>query len=685
MSTMNFFEHQDRARKTTRRLYIYYFIAVLFVIVALNVCLLGILQFLSGVDSDSLKDSLSFFQTTEGFTGAIACITGVSSLLIFSGAGIRSSQLKSLNGGQVAESLGGRLVSSNTKDRRERRLLNIVEEMSIASGVPVPKVYILDNENSINAFASGWNTDEAAIAVTKGALDYFNRDELQGVIGHEFSHILNGDMTVDMRMVGLLFGLELIFLCGYFLFRVMLSSSSSSDSSSSSKDSKGGGAIILLLLIGLLIMIIGYIGKAAANIIRMAISRQKEYLADASAVQFTRNPEGIGYALIKIGQINSNNPITNPNAAACGHFFFSSINAVNLWDSHPPLEERIARILPNYNGHIPQSILRDLRNPPGLMNDDVDEQQDNLSDRLKKRFPKRPLDVIKDRLPEQVQEQIGVFGNGVLGVSALNASAQTTFQSSVHTSDNSESLDELIHEPYSVHGVIYALLMNHDPEIQNRQWEILRKNQNEHMLNLVERLIPQVESLSCADKIRVVELSVSALRQMSFEQYQMFRLNIVALTEADQKIDLFEFSLRMILTGRLDVAFGLRKESIQYHSPNELFNEFRLTLGYIAWQGADNNQDAYNAFMAAASQIGAMNIVFLDKNELSMNAFANSLKKIQHSSMEIRKMFFQSFVACINYDGKITSKEEDLISVIGACLNLSYDARSTDHNTGKTI
>ena len=681
MSTMNFFEHQDRARKTTRKLYIYFFIAVLFVIVALNVCLLGIIHYLSGLDSASLKESLSFYQSTEGFAGAIACITGVSSLLIFSGAGYRSSQLKSLNGGQVAESLGGRLVSSNTTDRRERQLLNIVEEMSIASGVPVPKVYVLDNEKSINAFASGWDTNEAAIAVTRGALDYFNRDELQGVIGHEFSHILNGDMTVDMRMVGLLFGLELIFLCGYFLFRVMLESSSNSNRSSSDKDSKGGGgALLLFLIIGLIIMVIGYIGKVAANLIRMAVSRQKEYLADASSVQFTRNPEGIGYALIKIGQINARKPITNPNAAACGHFFFSSINAANLWDSHPPLNERIARILPNYNGKIPQSVLRDLKYPPGRMNDDVEESQDNSSDRLKKRFPKRPFGVLKDRLPKQVQDQIGVFGYGALD----NPSASSS-ESSVQSPDNSESLDELIHDPYSVHGVIYALLMDPYPEIQNQQWNVLRSNQNEHMLNLVERLIPEVESLSCADKIRVSELSVSALRQMSPEQYQTFRANIAALTEADQKIDLFEFGLRMILTGRLDVAFGLRQESIQYYSPNDLFNEFRLTLGYIAWQGADNEQDAYNAFMTAASQIGAMNITFIDKKERSLNAFATSLKKIQRSTMDIRKMFFQAFVACISYDGKITPKEEDLINVIGASLNLTCDIRSTDHNTGNAI
>lgn len=688
MSTMNFFEHQDRARSATRKLYFYYFFAVLFVIVSLNVCLIGLFITVESADSnfsgsssytaDSTAETSSYTAapTAEELTGAAAIITGISSLLIFSGAGIRSSQLRSLNGGQVAESLGGRLVASNTKNSQERQLLNIVEEMSIASGVPVPKVYILDNEKSINAFASGWKSNEAAIAVTRGALDYFTRDELQGVIGHEFSHILNGDMTVDMRMVGLLFGLELIFLVGYFFFRLMLefvSNSNRSSSSNKNEDSgKGIAVLFVLMLAGIIIMIIGYIGKFAANVIRMAISRQKEYLADASAVQFTRNPEGIGYALIKIGQINAKNPITNPNASACGHFFFASIDG-SIWDSHPPLSKRIARILPNYDGNIPQSVLRDLKNPPGLVKED-EKPKESLSDRLKKRFPKHPFGFLKGHLPKQVQDQFDILGNGIWG--ADNASQDSA--------EDTESLDELIRDPYSVHGVIYALLIDPRPEIHVLQWSILRNNQNEHMLKLIERLIPQVESLTCSDKIRISELSVSALRHMSFEQYQTFRANIVALTEADKKIDLFEFGLRMLLTGRMDVDFGLHKESILYYSPNDLLNEFRLTLGYLAWQGADDEQDALNAFMAAASQIDAANISFLDKKESSLNAFANSLKKIQRASMEIRTMFFKSFVTCIKYDGKITSKEEDLINVIGACLNLNSNVYSIDYNMDNT-
>ena len=653
---MDFFEQQDRARSATRRLYFFYFLAVLFVIVALNVCLIGMFTFAhQSVDVDSSGDTYSSYVSAhlESITEAAAIITGISSLLIFSGAGFRSLQLRSLNGGQVAESLGGRQVLADTRDRKERQLLNIVEEMSIASRVPMPKVYVLDNEKSINAFASGWNTDEAAIAVTRGSLDYFTRDELQGVIGHEFSHILNGDMTVDMRMIGLLFGLELIFLTGYYIVHYLFECFASSNSSSSDDDDNSGkGALIPILIAGLTIMLIGYIGKVTANLIRMAVSRQKEYLADASAVQFTRNPEGIGYALIKIGQINSNKPITNPNASACGHFFFASINMSSLLDSHPPLNKRISRILPKYDGRVPPCVLRDLKDPPGLR---ISEDDD------KPKKKNNPLDEIRQRIPEQMRHtRIPGLGGVLWGGLGIDGAVQSP--------DESESLNDLIHDLYSVHGVIYALLMDSTPEIQNLQWNVLRGNQNEYMLRLIERLIPRVESLTCADKIRVAELSVSALRQMSDVQYRTFRSNIVALTEVDKKIDLFEFALRMILTGRLDVSFGLRKQIVKFDTARSLASEFCLALGYLAWQGADGEQDAFNAFGAAA-KLTNLPISLPDKSACTMGKFASSLIKIQSASASVRELFFNAFVACINYDGKITPKEADLVNVIGACLN----------------
>ena len=623
--------------------------------------------------SYNTRDSSTEFEgiPTDTLLGAIATITGISSLIIFGSAGARSSQLRSLTGGQVAESLGGRLVASNTTNPQERRLLNIVEEMSIASGISMPQVYILDNEDSINAFAAGWSSDAAAVAVTRGALTYFNRDELQGVIGHEFSHILNGDMTIDMRLVGMVFGLEAIFIAGYVVFRI--STEFTRSSSSDSDSSKGALIALAIMLISLAVMIIGYIGKIAADVIRMAISRQKEYLADASAVQFTRNPEGIGYALIKIQNINAQKSISNPAASACGHFFFSNIDKSGWMDSHPPLSSRIHRILPQYNDVIPESVKRDLKNPPGTRFQDEPQPKESARERFKK------------RLPRQLQDNFDFLNKGLVTtgaaasepeVSGADASSSSSAPDSSVPSDNStnfpqinlDEFDNLVHDPYSSHGVIYAMLMDSNPEVQEAQWNILRANQNEHLLNLVKSLIPKVASLSCAEKIYLAEVSFSALRHMSSPQYQTFRSNIIALTEVDKKIDLFEFGVRMILTGRLDIDYGLRKEPIHYNSLVDYTNEFCAALGYLAWQGADNDNDAHNAFSASA-KLANVNKTIPDKPSCTLNAFIKSLMKIQTASKSVKRLYFNAFVACINYDNKITPREEDLIYIIEACLN----------------
>ncbi|MBR5162043.1 MAG: hypothetical protein IKW80_10480, partial [Thermoguttaceae bacterium] len=348
--------------------------------------------------------------------------------------------------------------------------------------------------------------------------------------------------------------------------------------------------------------------------------------------------------------------------------FFASINMTNLMDSHPPLKERIKRILPQYDGKVPQCILRDLKNPPGLREREETEKPKKKTN---------PLDEVRQRIPEELRHtRIPGLGGVLLG--GLGA------DSAVQPPDESESLNDLIHDQYSVHGVVYALLMDATPEIQNVQWDVLRRNQNEYMLKLVDRLIPRVKSLTCADRVRVAELSVSALRQMSYEQYQTFRANIIALTEADKKIDLFEFALRMILTGRLDVAFGLRKNVVKYDDPESLSVEFSLALGYLAWQGADNEQDANNAFQTAAN-LANLKISLLEKSVCSMNAFANALIKIQNASPSVQELFFRAFVACINYDGKITPKEEDLVNVIGACLNQRCDVHSSSQNTDRSF
>ena len=238
----------------------------------------------------------------------------------------------SAGGEQVALMMGGRLVQSQTTDLAERRLLNVVEEMALASGVPVPPVYVLDGEPGINAFAAGHQPGDAVVAVSRGCLEYLNREELQGVMGHEFSHILNGDMRLNLRLIGVVYGILVLSILGYYIMRF--------SGGSSSRNSREGGAGAAMVVLGLAMLIFGYLGVFLGKIIKSAISRQREFLADASSVQFTRNPGGIAGALKKIGGLAEGSRIRDAHAEEISHMFFGDAFAgslLNLFATHPPL------------------------------------------------------------------------------------------------------------------------------------------------------------------------------------------------------------------------------------------------------------------------------------------------------------------------------------------------------------
>jgi Zn-dependent protease with chaperone function len=260
-------------------------------------------------------------------------VVSVTLLVVFIGSITKIIALAN-GGSSVAENLGGRLINASTTDRDERRLINVVEEISIASGVPVPQVYILDREKGINAFAAGYSPNDAVVAVTRNCLKLLNRDELQGVIAHEFSHILNGDMRLNIRLIGFLSGIMIIANIGYLILR-------------SRTGSRKSGAQIVLIGVGLLI--IGFVGQLFGRMIQAAVSRQREYFADASSVQFTRNPKGLAGALKKIGGFMAGSRVQSPNASEICHMFFGKAIRT-LFATHPPLTDRIYRLQPDFDG-----------------------------------------------------------------------------------------------------------------------------------------------------------------------------------------------------------------------------------------------------------------------------------------------------------------------------------------------
>jgi Zn-dependent protease with chaperone function len=328
--TMDFFEHQAKARKHTTVLVVYFVIAVVCIIASVYVASLLIFYFTQQAQQPGtsppgfeLWDSQLFLYVVFGTLGVVLAGSLYKTILLSKG------------GSAVAESLGGRLVDADPSDPDERKLRNVIEEMAIASGVPMPKIYVLDDEPGINAFAAGHIPSDAAIGITRGGMRLLNRDELQGVIGHEFSHILNGDMRLNLRIMGVLFGIVGLTVIG----RILLYS-------------RGGrGRSNPMMFLGLALIVIGALGIFFARLIQAALSRQRELLADASAVQFTRNPAGLSSALQKIGGVGSK--VDSAHAEETNHMFFE--NGLNkpllgMMATHPPLEQRIRAIEPTWNG-----------------------------------------------------------------------------------------------------------------------------------------------------------------------------------------------------------------------------------------------------------------------------------------------------------------------------------------------
>lgn len=345
MMAMDFFAAQDTARSRSRRLVALFFASVAGIILAIYLAIM-VLMF-AGADAASLWDP-EIFAWTAALT---VLVVGAASL-------VKISSLRA-GGGSVARSVGGRLVDPLTQIPDERRLVNIIEEISIAAGIPVPEIYVLDDEGGINAFAAGFSPADAAVAVTRGCMTKLNRDELQGVIAHEFSHILNGDMRLNSQLIGLVFGLLALTVIGQTLMRVAFYSGGGRR-----RDGKEGAAVVLaIVLLGVILCIAGWVGVLFGRLLQSAVSRQREFLADASAVQLTRHPEGLAGALRKIGREGSR--VTNPHSQDVAHLFFANGLRMSWWGlfgTHPPLEARIRAIDPGEA--VPPPLPRDEPAPP---------------------------------------------------------------------------------------------------------------------------------------------------------------------------------------------------------------------------------------------------------------------------------------------------------------------------------
>jgi Zn-dependent protease with chaperone function len=637
MST-SFFQQQDTAHRNTARLVILFVLSILALIALTYFVCLGIFIY---TESDG-KTTPSLFQPMLllGVATGVVALVGCGSLY-------KIAQLSS-GGSAVALMLGGREIQGNTRDLRERRLLNIVEEMSIASGVPMPPVYVLPDEKGINAFAAGHAPGDAVVAVSQGSLDYLTRDELQGVVGHEFSHILNGDMRLNIRLLGLIHGLVLISIVGFYLMHVR--------GSSSDKD-KSGAQIALL---GIALYILGSIGAFFGLLIQAAVSRQREFLADASATQFTRNPDGIGGALKKIGGLEEGSKIKNGHAMEANHMFFAdglTNRFLSLLASHPPLGERIRQIDPNWDGTYPEVQPVDV---------EVEEPK------REKGAPRPPLSIPGiPQMPLPVAAPAVALAAGATIDQVGVPTGEGLDAASAFTAGITPELREVIGEPFSARAAIYALLLDDHAEVRARQVERLQAEADPRDVAETLRLESAERAIPEGTRLTLAHLALPALRRMSPRQYQVFRSQIDHLIAADERVSLFEFCLERVVCRYLDRAFGeSRPPQMRYRSAEQLTAAAECVLGLLARKGQDDESAAARAFAAGMREWQGDAATGGKPERSGLREFGAALDQFAQAVPQLKQKLLRGCVACIVADRQVTATEYELLRTICSSLDV---------------
>ena len=635
---MDFFASQDAARKKTGLLLFYFGLAVFSIIVAVYI---AIAFFFANQKNGTDQFSPYLLWDPELFVS----VAGAILLVVILGSLYKISILRS-GGAGVAEMLGGKLIPVSTKDFLEKRLLNIVDEMAIASGVPVPPVYLLEKEKGINAFAAGFTPDDAVIGVTRGSLDTLNREELQGVIAHEFSHILNGDMWLDLKLVGFLHGILLIALIGRSILR----------GSSRSRNNKNSGGLVFL---GLVLLLLGYLGVLFGKLIKSGVSRQREYLADASAVQFTRNQHGLAGALKKIGGLAAGSLVDHNKAEEISHMFFSNglkSSWIGAFSTHPPLVERITRLDPAFNGNFPK-VLRD---------QSADSDKDSI-------------DRDKSSGKEQMQKGAAVIALSILASDPNNITRDIGTPLREHIKYARQLLDSLPTEvreaasdPFGARAVIYGLLLDQDQEaIRSLQLKHLKNEADKEVFQATESIYPLMLALNEEVRLPLMDLVMPSLRSMSLEQFRRFEHNINSLVTVDRQISFFEFILQHVVVRRLERNFVTTQSSItEINSIRDVAEETSCILSLLANLGHESDE-ARQAFSGAAATFihDGSTLNYKDKAECKNIRFGDILNRLADLSPAIKQSLITACFQCLVHDKQITMKEAEFFRLLVYALD----------------
>lgn len=635
---MDFFARQAATRRLSRWMVLFFILAVLAIVIAINLVVVIAVAILTVEDGGLLLQqdmSLARYPAVVAVTSIVVLGTiGISSL-------VRTVSL-SAGGSKVAEQLGGSQVTADTNDPLRRRLVNVVEEMSIASGVPVPRIYVLEREAGINAFAAGHSPANAAVAVTRGALVNLNRDELQGVIAHEFSHVLNGDMRLSTRLIGWLFGLTVIALVARTVLRHAPRGSGR----------KGGAAIAVIYVAAIVVLILGWIGLFFGRLIQAAVSRHRESLADASAVQFTRNPEGLRGALVKIGALGIGSRLADADAEEVAHLLFAE-GLRRVFATHPPLVERIRAIDPRFQ---PEEFDRvRLR-----MNEERAQAEEETAARARPAAAERLEGLVQGAIVLQPAAVAGLVANPgtqhVLGARQLLGSLPA-------------SLSRAARQPETAAALFLALALDAAPEARVRQLAYIHQQCGGELHDKVREMLAEADSLAPFQRMPALLQVFAGLHALARAERAALLMCLNGLLARENRASVFAYALRKLAQVQLQDELDPRRRPAGYLSAQGARDELQVLFSVLAMHGSEDPGQASRAYEAGmAEMLPGIHPAFAKPGHWPPR-LDRALTRLDRLKPAFKEKLVGALVRTISHDMRMTVAESELLRTICAVIH----------------
>ena len=642
---MDFFAAQARAKRRTSRLVALFACAVGAIILTSYLAAVFLTWQLQGRATRRGGVTVQHYQPAPDYwqPGLFTGITVVT-LAVVGCASLYKWREFAGGGAAVAESVGARRVDPRTTDLKERQLLNVVEEMAIAAGIPAPMTFLLEDESGINAFAAGLTTADAVVTVTRGALDKLTRDELQGVIGHEFSHILNGDMRLNLRIASIVFGILAIAIIGRGIInnaRFMRAGSG--------KDQ--GKAVAAFMFTGVALMVIGGIGWVFGRLIQAAVSCQREFLADASSVQFTRNPAGLTGALKKIGGSAIGSSLDSHRTQQISHCFFAqslTSDFSSLLATHPPLLDRIRAIEPKFDGKFIA--------PP-----------ETLAPNLQIYQLSRAKTPLPSRIPFQPAGAVATAGAITVAhfqnAQAILAAIPPQLRDAARSADQAPAL-------------VCSLLLAADPAIRTQQLDLVARQAGAGIAAALPPLLA-VTVLAPEARLPLLQLALPALRSIDPAAAAQLLATLDVLVQADGVVSPFEFALQKMIARQL-IPAGSPDRRIEYYDFGGVAASIAAVLSALARVGSDDEAAVAAAFAAGVAQFRQIaDRLALQPSELCVPARLDlAFDQLAASSPIIKQRVLVAAAQVIGADGHITCSEEELYRALAATLDVPIPSLS---------